>query len=117
MLALISVESRFDVFAKSSAGALGLAQIIPYWHQDKLRGLDVYDPKTNIDVGAKILSQYKQISNNNLNNALKRYNGSLHLVTNYDTKVLAKKKEIDNFILSSVKQSLKTNSTLIQLGE
>jgi Transglycosylase SLT domain len=117
MLALITVESRFDIFAKSQAGALGLTQIIPYWHQDKLKGLDVYDPKTNIDVGANILSQFKFQSNNNINNALKRYNGSLHLATDYDKKVLAKKKEIDGFLLASIKQSLKTQSSVIHLGE
>ena len=59
ILAVMAVESRFNPIAESVMGAKGLMQVIPRFHQDKLDALggeeSVFDPMTNIMVGARIL--------------------------------------------------------------
>ena len=59
LLAVMAVESRFNPIAESVMGAKGLMQVIPKFHQDKLDDLggedSVFDPMTNIMVGARIL--------------------------------------------------------------
>lgn len=64
ILAVISVESRFNPIAESDFGARGLMQVVPRFHLDKLAhhgGEDaVLDPRTNIRVGASILKEYIQ---------------------------------------------------------
>ncbi len=59
LLAVMAVESRFNPIAESVMGAKGLMQVIPRFHQDKLNALggedSVFDPMTNIMVGARIL--------------------------------------------------------------
>src|SRR3954467_7883704 len=58
VLAVISVESRFNPVAESVMGAKGLMQIIPRFHRDKLDTLGgddaALDPETNILVGTRI---------------------------------------------------------------
>lgn len=59
ILAVMAVESRFNPIAESVMGAKGLMQVIPKFHLDKLDALggeeSVFDPMTNIMVGARIL--------------------------------------------------------------
>jgi hypothetical protein len=80
MLALMYVESGFNYTARSSAGALGLTQVIPLWHKDKVKSaVTLFDPKVNIDVGAQVLAEYQRWHNNDTRRALLQYNGSLHI--------------------------------------
>lgn len=62
ILAVISVESRFNPVAESDFGAKGLMQIIPKFHKEKLvehGGEDaLLDPEVNIQVGAQVLREY-----------------------------------------------------------
>ena len=62
VLAVISVESRFNPIAESVMGAKGLMQIIPKYHRAKLDALGgeeaVLDPESNILLGARILQEY-----------------------------------------------------------
>jgi soluble lytic murein transglycosylase-like protein len=64
ILAVISIESRFNPIAESDYGARGLMQVVPRFHLDKLAhhgGEDAaLDPLTNIRVGASILKEYIQ---------------------------------------------------------
>ncbi len=77
VLAVIEVESRFDRFALSHAGAQGMMQVMPFWKheigrpEDNLINLD-----TNLKYGCTILKHYLDKSNGKLADALARYNGS-----------------------------------------
>ena len=79
VLAVISIESRFNPIAESGMGARGLMQIIPRFHLDKLRqagGEDaVFDPESNIHVGARILQEYVHRTGT-LEAGLQFYNGA-----------------------------------------
>ena len=64
LLAVIKHESNFDPLAVSPKGALGLMQVIPSWHTDKIYALkrdkpsNLQDPDFNIHLGAWILRSY-----------------------------------------------------------
>lgn len=90
MLAIMKVESEFDYTARSTAGAIGLTQVIPKWHMDKMPNTaHVYDPKNNIRVGTEVMAEYLSWYNGDMRKALLQYNGSLHLPGNaYSTKVM-----------------------------
>jgi soluble lytic murein transglycosylase-like protein len=60
ILAVIAVESRFNPIAESEQGAVGLMQIMPRLHADKLAELgarSALSPHANIAVGARILRE------------------------------------------------------------
>ncbi len=78
ILAVINVESNFDRFAISSAGAQGLMQIMPFWLDEIGQPEDnLMDIRTNIRFGCTILSHYLKREKGNLYRALARYNGSV----------------------------------------
>lgn len=78
VLAVIHVESAFDRFAISSAGARGYMQVMPFWLDEIGRPDDnLFDTETNIRMGCTILRHYIDRENGNLTRALARYNGSI----------------------------------------
>ena len=77
VLAVIEVESNFDQYAISSAGALGLMQVMPFWLKEIGRdGDNLFKPTTNLRMGCTILRYYMNIEKEDLLQALARYNGS-----------------------------------------
>lgn len=77
VLALIQVESDFDHFAVSSAGARGLMQVMPFWKLELGKPDDsLFDIHTNLRYGCAILSLYLEKEKNDMTRALARYNGS-----------------------------------------
>ncbi len=79
VLAVIEVESRFDRFAISHAGAMGLMQVMPFWLKEIGRPKDnLFDIHTNLRLGCTILRYYMDKEKNDLTAALARYNGSLY---------------------------------------
>jgi soluble lytic murein transglycosylase-like protein len=90
VLAVIDVESNFDRFAISVAGARGLMQIMPFWlkeigrPEDNLMRID-----TNLRYGCTILKFYLDMEKGDLSRALARYNGSRGQ-RKYPNKVLDK---------------------------
>lgn len=77
VLALIQVESNFDSFALSTAGARGLMQVMPFWKKEIGRAEDnLFDVDTNLRYGCTILAHYLEIEKGSLIRALARYNGS-----------------------------------------
>jgi soluble lytic murein transglycosylase-like protein len=78
VLAVIDVESRYDRFAISSAGAQGLMQIMPFWLDEIGHPEDnLFTISTNIRLGCTILKIYLDREKGNLARALARYNGSV----------------------------------------
>jgi len=74
---LVKVESRFDVRAKSSAGALGLTQILPSTARLYEPGLTIeqlYDRDTNLRLGLRYLHDLLERYDNDLERSLLAYN-------------------------------------------
>lgn len=90
VLSVMSVESRFDASAVSGANAIGLLQIIHFWHKEKTTQANLFLPKNNIDVGVRILAEYMKRSKTETE-ALLRYNGTLGKTNKYAVKVLSTK--------------------------
>lgn len=105
VLALIEKESEFNPKAESHMGAIGLMQVIPKYHKDKIADATgaqektiksqdsksaLKHPETNVTVGIKILAEYMSQSNT-LKSALKKYSGS---ATNYADSVFRLQKEM-----------------------
>jgi soluble lytic murein transglycosylase-like protein len=79
VLAVMDVESNFDRFAISSATALGLMQVMPFWieeldYEDKNQ---LFDIETNVLIGCRILKYYLDMEGGDLVRGLARYNGSV----------------------------------------
>jgi len=78
VLAVIDVESNFDRFAISSAGAQGLMQVMPFWLKEIGQPRDsLFNVRTNLRMGCTILKYYLKKEKGDLTRALARYNGSL----------------------------------------
>lgn len=78
VLAVIDIESAFDRFAISSAGARGLMQVMPFWKDElEMPNANLFEIKTNLLMGCTILRYYLDMENNELGPALARYNGSV----------------------------------------
>ena len=78
VLAILEVESRFDRWAVSSAGAVGLMQVMPFWperlgmHRSELVTVDA-----NVRMGCAILRFYLDRERRDVRRALEYYNGSV----------------------------------------
>ena len=78
IMAVIDVESRFDRWAVSSAGAVGLMQVMPFWpEQLGMRRHQLTQVEANMRMGCAILRHYLQRERNDVRRALARYNGSV----------------------------------------
>lgn len=98
ILAVISVESRFNPVAESNFGAKGLMQIIPKFHKDKLIGHGgeeaLLNPEVNIQVGAMVLREYLRRFGGT-ETALQAYNGAFEEPTSqYSRLVLSERSRI-----------------------
>ncbi len=88
VLALIQVESKFDPYAVSHSGAVGLMQIMPFWLKLIGRPDDsLVHMQTNLRMGCTILKYYLNKSNGDIREALQRYNGAT-VGIDYSDKVL-----------------------------
>lgn len=78
VLAVMDVESRFDRFAVSSAGAVGLMQVMPFWPRELgMTNDQLVRIADNVRMGTTILGYYLRKERGNYQRALQRYNGSL----------------------------------------
>ncbi|MDP9082419.1 MAG: transglycosylase SLT domain-containing protein [Pseudomonadota bacterium] len=77
ILALMEVESRFDPWAVSPAGAVGLMQVMPFWPRQLGVQNQLVRVAPNIRMGCEILRYYLRAENRNWSRALARYNGSV----------------------------------------
>lgn len=76
VLALIEVESRFDAWAVSPAGAVGLMQVMPFWPRQLGVQNQLVRVEPNIRMGCEILRYYLRAEHMDWARALARYNGS-----------------------------------------
>lgn len=100
VLSLIDNESGFQQNIRSKVGAVGLTQVMPKYHQDKIaelrrtEGTDIFSIKGNIKVGTQILRDYINLAGGNIQKALQMYNGSVGDVKKrYSNKIISKMKE------------------------
>jgi soluble lytic murein transglycosylase-like protein len=78
VMAVIDVESRFDRWAVSSTGAVGLMQVMPFWpEQLGMHRYELTHVGANVRMGCAILRYYLREEHHNYARALARYNGSL----------------------------------------
>ena len=78
VLAVIEVESDFNPYAISRAGARGLMQVMPFWLEEiGIPGDSLFRVQTNLRYGCTILKYYLDKEQGDLTRALARYNGSV----------------------------------------
>lgn len=99
IIAVISIESRFNPFSQSNMGAIGLMQIIPRFHQDKLpKNADnraFLEPVINVQIGARILQESIQ-RQGGLMEGLQYYAGAIDdTEQTYANKVIAEKVRLE----------------------
>ena len=102
LIAVMAVESRFNPIAESGAGAKGVMQVIPRYHQDKFEALGgqkaVLDPRANILVGALILREYLDRTGD-MTAALQLYNGAANDPEyGYTRKVMSEHQRLKGFV-------------------
>jgi soluble lytic murein transglycosylase-like protein len=105
VMALIRQESAYDPSARSSAGAVGLMQIMPATGREL--GLRFYrgftnarlsNPKVNIELGTYYLRQVINLLDGNVELALAGYNGGPYRIRRL--RAAARRKPLDEFIES-----------------
>ena len=78
VMAVMDIESCFDRWAVSSAGAVGLMQVMPFWpEQLGMKRHQLTQIEANMRMGCAILRFYLQREKNDVRRALARYNGSV----------------------------------------
>lgn len=70
LASVIETESKFDVTAVSSKGAVGATQVMPHW---SYLG-NIKNPSENIKIGAIVLSKYIDLCNGDIKCGLMSYN-------------------------------------------
>lgn len=97
VIAVIAVESRFNPVAQSDAGALGLMQVVPRFHPDKVPAAgpgSLLVPETNIAIGTRILSDAIRRGGRE-DEGLQLYNGSPDdPASGYANRVLAERQRL-----------------------
>lgn len=83
LISIAKNESNFRSDAKSSAGAMGIMQLMPGTAQG-LGVTDAYDPEQNIMGAAKLLSEKIEQYNGNISLALAAYSAGSGNVKKYD---------------------------------
>lgn len=97
IMSIMFHESSFDLNARSKAGAVGLMQVLPKYHQDKIDEMGINDKRklyhinNNINLGCKIWRAYYDASDKDLDETFHRYlskNASEDQKNAYKNKIL-----------------------------
>ena len=116
LAALVVTESRCVPDAKSSEGAVGYTQIVPrVWkHKASKMGLDIYDPKDNLQMGAWIL---KSQLHKGAFESLRRYHGykdneaSKRVANAYARSVIGRREKLPVYELPEEQECICTPET------
>lgn len=100
LLAMIKTESGFREKARSVEGAVGLMQIIPRYHKDKIKNRDPTNLKVSIEVGSQILYDCLNKFNKNFSKSLNCYSGGGG--REYTNKVISNQRNITLFVKSNL---------------
>lgn len=79
ILSVIFKESSFNIFARSKSNAIGLMQIIPKYHEDKIKAMGIKDQRklyhieNNIDLGCRVWKTYYDMSKQDIDETFHRY--------------------------------------------
>lgn len=84
--AVISVESSYNARAVSRAGAAGLMQLMPQTAR-RYGVTDVFDPKQNLEGGARYLKDLLYMFDNDTSLALAAYNAGEHAVMKHGNRI------------------------------
>jgi soluble lytic murein transglycosylase-like protein len=99
ILAVIAVESRFNPIAESEYGAVGLMQIVPRFHMDKIAAVGVPSmllTEPNIAIGTRILKESIRRGGSDAA-GLQLYNGTSDDETQaYANRVLSERRRIES---------------------
>lgn len=96
VVGIMQVESTFKPKARGKSGAIGLMQVMPLWskHFGLNHPRELYDIKTNIKCGVRILKKYKAKAKGDVDKALYFYVGGNN---NYHKKVYKAQSEFKKF--------------------
>lgn len=102
LLAIMEQESSFRVTARSAYGAVGLMQVVPRFHLEKLKTDDpdkeLASPASNVRVGSAIVAEYLDKERGNLPRALARYSGK---ATSYHEKVARNQRKLEALLANA----------------
>lgn len=103
VLSVIATESSFRKDVVNSSNATGLMQIIPRWHQDKIKGRDLLDIEVNVEVGTAFLAECMS-KRKTYKGGLACYNGAVspEKVEDYYAKVSNKTNLLTSIIIHQV---------------
>lgn len=76
VLAIMNTESNFKSNVRSIVGAVGIMQVWPKWHRDKLKGRNAANNKVSTEVGTTILQDCFNKNDQNTYRSLNCYSGS-----------------------------------------
>jgi hypothetical protein len=109
---VMQIESCGYPAAISSAGAMGLFQVMPYHFNDRD---DPYDPNINAETGLNYLSRSFDLANGQIDRALAGYNGGhgvIHLPSSQWTTETIRYVAWGTGILGDISAGLETSPTL-----
>ena len=84
--AVVQAESAYNPKAKSSAGAMGLMQLMP-GTASRYGVANAWDPSQNLEGGARYLRDLLDMFKNNLRLALAAYNAGENAVIKYGNRI------------------------------
>ena len=111
ILSIISYESGFHKKVISKTGAIGLMQVNPKWHKDKIKDRNIFRVANNLEVGTTILKECIH-SNGSTRKGLGCYSGYkginrkkyintiLSIRRSFDTYILANRSSTNKYVLN-----------------
>jgi soluble lytic murein transglycosylase-like protein len=108
ILAVMAIESNFNPFVQSPAGAKGLMQVVTDVHAarfDRFGGAAcVFDPRINLRVGAEVLRDCIALKGGSVEDGLRFYFGGVNAEeeTGYPARVLAERERLRQIAAGAV---------------